>query len=72
MDDAARQVQERALRDALKTNLERCTEEQRGRFHRIFGEEVGVDQLEDAYDLVQRTVTKNLAAPTETTGGDDA
>lgn len=56
---------EKFQREQLEMLLSQCTPEQQELFNkRIFPDIVRTDQLESAYDLVERTLKKNKAGRT--------
>lgn len=55
---------EKFQREQLTIILAQCTPEQRKLFNTIFPDIVRTDQLESAYDLVERTLKKNKAGRT--------
>ena len=50
-------------REQLAIILTECSEAQQTLFRRIFPNGVPTDKLDSAYDLVERTIKKNIANP---------
>ena len=50
-------------REQLAAQLAKCSQKQRELFARLYPDGVPSDKLNSAYDLVERTIKKNLANP---------
>jgi len=58
---SAKQIASYAVRQALEDCLAQCTRPQQDFFTRVYPDGVLDAKLEDAYELVQRTLKKNEA-----------
>ena len=50
-------------REQLAAQLAKCSQKQRDFFDRLYPKGVPSDKLSSAYDLVERTLKKNMADP---------